>query len=160
MGQQIKFGFQRGLRLLLVALAIGVVAGWISLLTAEGAAALAASAARFFPLLIVILPLILIWLTRRDITSPNYLLYKSSSGSLLIEGTAALTGAIGGSVAFIAAAAQIPAVFGGQPAAETTSALYPAIGSGWFIALILVTLATGIASGLWANRQVQNAAGV
>ena len=156
LGQNLKIGLQKGLVLLFAGLAIGVLAGWVSLITAEGADALAASAARFYPLFGLAAVAILILQAYFDLRGTARIYYHRLGDALLILITTALAGIMGGTVFFIGAAAQIPAVFGREKAADTVLALYPAIGLDSFIILLIISLLVAIFAAILAQRQFRN----
>lgn len=135
---------------------MGVLSGWIALLTAEGADALAASAARFYPLFGLSLVVALFLLVNFDLKGSDQPYYRHLGDALLILITAALSGFIGGTIFFIGAAAQIPAVFGQENAADTVLALYPAIGLDSFLLVLLISLIAAIVIALFAQRQSRN----
>ncbi len=155
-GQNLKIALQKGLVLLFVGLAVGVLAGWVSLLTAEGAEALAASAARLYPLFALSVVAVLILQVYFDLRGVARNYYQRLSDSLLILILAALSGVIGGTVAFIGAAAQIPAVFGREKAADTVLALYPAIGLDSFLIVLAISLLVAVLTAIFAQRQLRN----
>lgn len=155
-GQNLKIGLQKGVILLFVGLAVGVVAGWVSLITAEGAEALAASAARFYPLFGLAFVGILILQVYFDLRGSARINYQRLGSALLILLTAALSGVIGGTVFFIGAAAQIPAVFGQEKAADTVLALYPAIGLDSFLIVLIISLLVALFTAIFAQRQLRN----
>lgn len=98
-----------------VGLAAGLVAAWVGLLAADGAAAVAAVSASLYPALAAALPLALLALN-----------WRGAPG-----GAALLGGALGGALAhlcFVVACTNLPATFGGESAVEMSRAIQPAIG--------------------------------
>lgn len=155
-GRNLKFGLQKGLVLLFVGLVVGVLAGWISLITTEGADALAASAARFYPLFGLALVVALFLLVNFDLKGNDWHYYQPLGAALIILITAAMSGFIGGTIFFIGAAAQIPAVFGQESAADIVSALYPAIGFESFLLVLLISLLAAVVISFFAHRRLRN----
>jgi len=135
-------------------LAVGVLAGWISLVTVDGPAALATVSARFFLILLLLLPIGLlaqVYLASRNQREANEQSLSQTLAELLV---AALLGSLGGSLFFVGAAGQIPAVFSGESAADIIILLYPEIGWGRFLAVCLATIAVAIVAAIWVNRHV------
>ena len=156
LGQNLKIGLQKGVVLLFVGLAVGVLAGWVSLITAEGAEDLATSAARFYPVFGLAVVAILILQVYFDLRGSARINYQRLGDALLILIMAALSGVIGGTVFFIGAAAQIPAVFGREKAADTVLELYPAIGMESFLIVLTISLLVAILTAIFAQRQLRN----
>ena len=154
--QNFKIGLQKGLVVLFAGVAIGVLAGWVSLITVEGAEALADSAARFYPLFGLVAVAILILQVYFDLRGAGRSYYIQLVDALLILITAAITGVIGGTVFFIGAAAQIPAVFGRENATDTVLALYPAIGLSSFLLIVFISLLVAVLAAVFAHRQIKN----
>ena len=145
--------------MLFLGLAVGVLAGWVSLISGDGPAALATVSARFFLALALLLPLGLlaqVYLAgRADMARPNQpggdgQSFAQAMVELLV---AALLGSVGGSLFFVGAAGQIPAVFGGESAAEIVVLLYPAIGWGRFWVVCLATVGAAIGGAVGVSRR-------
>ncbi len=130
------------LGLAVVGLAVGVVTGWISMIRADGAVAVADSSAPLSYSLAGLLPLVLIvraLMAVEDEPSP-YQRVGVTVGVLLLAG---VIGAGLACVLFLVGATQIPAVFGGEDAEQVMRATRA--GVGWTKVGIIVAATAGSA---------------
>ena len=150
----IASGLRPGLSLAVMGLAAGLIAGWVSLILADGPENVARIGARFYLVLTVALPVFTALMISYDVTQnrQRYTSVISALVHLLVIGT---FGAASATLMFIVGAGQIPAIFGGESAADVTVALYPEIGWTKFIAVFAITVASALIMAMWAHLKTR-----
>ena len=149
----IKLGFKQGGTIFIVGLLVGIISGWTSLLTVDGAELSAIVSAKFYFLLILLAPMSLGGLVYFDFKNNHQDYYKNLGNSILQLIVAAIIGSLVASLVFIIVSIQVPAVFGGENSAEIIKFLYPAIGLKNFIILLIVTNIFAIITAFFSNFQ-------
>ncbi len=154
--------FTTGLRmsrlLLAVALILGGVAGWIGLLTADGADKVAQTVAIFYPLLAIILPgglALVVWSTLQTEAGGMPALYQEVGVARTMLSIAALVGAAGGSVLFWIVATALCGSVGGEDLNQVRDAILANIPAWQLIGVLLLTIATGLILAQWAHQRAQ-----
>jgi hypothetical protein len=157
MTSAVKFGLSQAALLGGAGLVLGVIAGWVGLLTASGADAVAAVIANVYLVLVVLLPALLwfwTWASLDDEDQDHYRAQGTAIGLLLL---AAVAGCASATLVFMVVAANIAAIFGHVDNLQVRVALLADIGWQRALLLLVVTSAVAVALALWAHRKVSSA---
>lgn len=122
--------------LALLGLAAGALAGWVALLRADGAAAVADVAGDWYVLLAAAIPVGLLLLLRNDETRIQPI--HTGVGSVLLLAGAGLVVA---TLLFVGAVTQVAQLFGGEDGPAVAENLYSAIGWWRIVVVAAVVLA-------------------
>jgi len=140
-----------------IGLLAGALAGWVALLGAEGVDARGATAADVYWVLFPLLPAALLlwwWLGRQGAA-----VGAPSSRVVTLALLAGLVGAILATLAYVAVATQVLALFGGTDPGQFQGALYEEIGGPVAWGLVALVTATALVLALWAYGRGHKRAG-
>ncbi len=151
--KRIRAGFVQAVALAVIGLVVGIVAGWLEILTAGSISDQAATGAKVFLALVVLLPLFLVLM---NLQPPDPSLYSSLGGTLLVLLIGGLAGAILASAVFLVPATNIPVIFAGKNPAELNLALQAGVGRDTFLLVVGITTAVAIALALWNFVRIRN----
>ncbi len=151
--KRIRAGFVQAVALAVIGLVVGIVAGWLEILTAGSISDQAATGAKVFLALVVLLPLLLVLM---NLQPPDPSLYSSLGGTLLVLLIGGLAGAILASAVFLVPATNRPVIFAGKNPAELNLALQAGVGRDTFLLVVGITTAVAIALALWNFVRIRN----
>jgi hypothetical protein len=144
--------------LVIVGLVVGGVAGWVSLLTTDGAEKVAQTVVIFYPWLALLLPgslALSVWATLQTQVGGNPNLYHVLGTARLMLLTAAVLGAAGGSFAFWIVATAVTGSVGGEDLNQVRDAILANIPTWQLAGVLVITLATGLIMAQWAHQRAQ-----
>ena len=152
--ESVKSGIIQAVALGFPGLLTGLVAGWIGLAQADGAAAVASLVAKAYFALILLLPGTLAFWTLASLNDQDRVHYTDRGRATVMLLVAGLLGAVIGTAFFLVVAINVPAIFGGENQVELRLELMTRIGWDSFGLVVAVTAASGLALAVWAHRRV------
>jgi hypothetical protein len=150
----IKAGLVQAVALGFPGLITGVIAGWIGLARADGAAAVASVVAKVYLALVLLLPGTLAFWTLASLNDQDRVNYVNQARATVMLLVAGFFGAVIGTAFFLVVAINVPAIFGGEDQVDLRLQLMDQVGWGSFGLVTAVTTLSGFALAIWAHRQV------
>lgn len=153
MAQWIRLGVKQAVQLGFAGLAVGVVAGWVGMLSGGGPEQVGESSARLFPWVALAIPVWLVVQTALGLRGPGRELYATLNGAFRLVLFAAVVGSVLGTGFFFVVATNVPAILARLDPIPISAALKDNIGWGGLGLVMAVTVVTGLVLAPWANRQ-------
>lgn len=146
-----RLGLVQAMTLLVGGAVVGGVGGFWGLFGADGTQDTAELGARPYLALVVVLPALLALMN----FSPASLdAYATRLRGLTVGAVAGGLGGLLGALAYFVPAGNLPSILGGEDAPDMYDALRAEVGLGRFLAVVLVTLAAGLAAGYVTHLRV------